>query len=370
MSSADQPIRLVLDCAGIGVELVSGDRAVTGFTAEYFDPWFRPTRRVPEWTVSVGSSASSYASMLDQMPADPCPRPSFAHDQQVLSLPAWGSGGAINVYDAERSCFLRLRRGHVELIGHPETRRWRFTLLWTVQSIAATRWRRTHVDLHAAAVECAGRALAVAGPKNAGKTTLSFYLMRAGGWPSIANDRTFLGGDATPFIAAGMPTAVKIRPLTLARFPELQRGLPPVARPYLYSAAELAGTGGEEESADGVDFALTPNQIALRLGAATRAQAPLGAIVFPEVCEDEAKWTIDAIEPAEATTRIRRNLYGAAAGERPPTVFEELGDGQHDAPPSLVDALATAIPCYRLRLGRAAYDDTALSTRLSHLLGS
>lgn len=338
------------------------------YVVEYFHPWFPATQRAAEWSVVVSASPSAYAEMQASFPSEAPPQPCFAHDQQVLAMPASQSAEEVTISDAERSCFLRLRRGQVELVADPETRRWRFTLLWIIQEIAATRLRQTHVDLHAASVEYQGRALVIAGPKNAGKTTLSFYLMESRGWGSIANDRSFIGGEAPPFVAAGMPTAVKIRPPTLTQFPQLCSGLPPVARPYLYSRAELATAVPSEELVGSADFALTPNQIASRLGAEMLAEAPCGAIVFPEICAEEAAWGIEPLAPDEVATRMRANLYGAATGERPSTFFEELGGGRRDAPQALIDAIAGGVAGYRVRLGRNAYADSALSQRLAQLL--
>ncbi len=365
-SSASAPIRLVLDCAGVSTALLCDDAALIDFAVEHFDPWFLPTRRTPEWSVAVTSTTPAYAEMQRRRPAGAGLRPCFAHDQEVMSMPAWPSGDAVSLCDAERSCFLRLRPGQVDLIADPSTRRWRFTLLWILQEIAATRLRRTHVDLHAAAVESGGRALLIAGPKGAGKTTVALYLMRSHRCRLIANDRSFAGGGAALAIA-GMPTAIKIWPPTLARFPELRSAMPRVARPYLYTLAELETAGPSEESPDAVDFALTPNQLARRLGAGTRAEAALGTIVFPQVCGDEAEWALEPLTSEEVVAGVRANLYGAATGERPATIFEELGGGQCHPPDRLLASIATAASGYRLRLGRDAYG-TALGERLLSLL--
>jgi hypothetical protein len=48
--------------------------------------------------------------------------------------------------------------------------------------------------------------------------------------------------------------------LSAAEAAELQRGLPPVARPYLYTLAELDTATPSEERPEAEDFALKPNQ--------------------------------------------------------------------------------------------------------------
>jgi len=362
------PDRVTLNCANVPVELACNDPAVLAFAVEYFDPWFPPTQRPPEWTVRVTSDATHYRELQRRQPSDARPRPCFAHDQQVLSLDAWSADGVVNVCDPSRSCFLRICPRHVDLIGDPSTQRWRFTLLWIVQEIAATRFRKTRIDLHAASVEHGGRAMLIAGPKNAGKTTLSLHLVRSAGCQFVANDRSFVGAAAPGHVVEGMPTAVKIRPPTLASFPELLHRLPPVARPYLYSLAELEGARPSDEEAEGVDFALTPIQIAVRLAAGTRAAAPLGAIVFPRVVDDEPSWELEPLPPFEVAAGLSANLYGAAIGERPTTIFEENGDGRASAPPGLIEAIAAGTRGFSLRLGRAAYAGGTLNERLIEIM--
>jgi hypothetical protein len=341
---------------------------VTEFVVEYFDPWFRPTRRAAEWLVRVTTAASAYREKQLSMPTGASPQPCFVHEREVLAMPAWSSGNAIHISDAERSCFLTMRPGQVEVIADARTRRWRFTLLWVLQEIVATRLRQTHIDVHSACVESAGRGLLIAGPKGAGKTTLSLYLMRSSRCRSIANDRSFVGGDVPRVF--GMPTAIKIRSPTLAQFPELRRGLPPVARPYLYTHLELETAAPSEEPVGSVDFALTPNQLAQRLGAATRASAPLGAIVFPKVDGEKATWDVEPIQVADIAEEIHANLYGAATRDRPTTFFEQLGGGHWHTSPQLVAAVAACVPAYRVRLGRAAYADRTLSDHLLELVAA
>jgi hypothetical protein len=189
------------------------------------------------------------------------------------------------------------------------------------------------------------------------------------GWSSLANDRCFVGAATHGFEVTGMPTAVKIRAATLDRFPQLGRELPPVARPYLYSRAELESAQPSEESIDAVGFfALTPNQIARRLQAPTRATAKLEVIVFTEVDEAEVTWALEPLTAENVAAAMCANLYGAANGERPPTLFEQIDGGAHRASPALIGAIAADVRGYRLRLGRNAYDEAALSEHLLRLL--
>ena len=147
-------------------------------------PSFGPTGQPCEFHVAVSSSRNAYAKIAGRCPLDATPRACFALDQRVASLPAWSMEGGVAVADVRRSCFLVVAPSRIGVFGDPSTRRWRFTLQLVFQEIAATRARRTDLDIHAAAIEVGGRAILIAGPKRAGKTTLFFHLLRwgGGGW--------------------------------------------------------------------------------------------------------------------------------------------------------------------------------------------
>jgi hypothetical protein len=230
--------------------------------------------------------------------------------------------------------------------------------------------RRTELDLHAAAVEADGKAIVIIGPKRAGKTTLSFHLMRSGRCRWIANDRTFAGPSGAVFAAHGMPTAVKIQPPTLAYFPELRRGLRDLERPYLHSVAELAGANNGEEIDGSTEFALSPAQLMCQLKVTALPSAPVGAIVFPEIGHDVERWAVEPLAPPEVSSGILSNLYGMVSRRQEPTLFEERDGGTSASPNGLAQALSETVPGFRVRLGRDAYAGPSLVARLLEAVGT
>jgi hypothetical protein len=339
------------------MELRSGDAAAVEWLVEALEPCFVPTTQEAGWHVRLSNSDEAHAEIEARQRPDATPRACFALDQEVLSFPSWATVDGVVVADAERSCFLRLTPSRVDLFGDPRTRRWRFTSMWVCHEIAATRLRRTQLDVHAASVEADGRGVLIVGPKRAGKTTLSLHLLRSGHWHMMANDRAFVGRDATTVVVRGMPTAVKVRPPTLAEFPELRRGLPPVDRPYLHTLDELAKADVSAAVPETTEFALSPAQLAHQLGVERRGSAPLGAIVFPEVRADTAGWAADRLDPEEIGRLLLGNLYGGPPDRRGSTVFEDLDGGRSFPSRALADELAQAVPGYRVILGQHAYAD-------------
>ena len=359
------------DFGSIVMALTSNDSAAAEWLAEFLEPWFTPSLQAAEWRVRLSLSRDAYAELKDRCPVDAVPRPCFTRDRQTLSLPAWPADGRVAVADAERSCFLIASPSEVDIVADPDTQRWRFPLMWVFREIAATRARQTQLELHAAAVEAAGRAILISGPKWAGKTTLCIHLLRSGQCRLIANDRVFAGGAVTSgFAVRGVPTAVKLRPDTVAQFPELRRGLPRVPRLYLHTLAELAQLNAAEEVPEAAELTLSPAQLAHQLHVEALGSAPLGAIVFPELRPDVESWAVERMTPTDVSAQIWANLYGGQPGRRAPTLFEDFDGGASFPSRSLADALSQVVPGYRVILGRHAYAEPKGACRLLETLAA
>jgi hypothetical protein len=353
---------LVFGATAIG--LCSDDRAAADWLAEFLAPWFTPADREASWHVTLSTATDRYREIATRCPSDAVPRACFALDQEVVALPSWRESDAVAVADPERSCFLVVEPFRVAMIADAASERWRFTLQWIHHEIAATRLRRSALDLHAAAIEAGGDAILVVGPKGAGKTTLSFELLRSGPCRWISNDRAFAEPSATRFAIRGMPTPVKILAPTLRRFPELGRGLRALARPYLRMLDEVVGGAAGEPRARADELALSPAQVAHQLRVETLGAAPLGAILFPDISSDVDGWTIERLDPEDVAARLWANLYGKRTEHRATTLFEEV-DGGHSVPQrALADQVAAAAPGYRVALGRDAYDAPGFAARL------
>jgi hypothetical protein len=257
-----------------------------------------------------------------------------------------------------------VRGRSVEIIARSGLRRVRVGFMRVVREIAAARMlaQGNVLDLHTAAFAVGERAVLLAGPKGGGKTTLLVSVLASSRAALVANDRVFVDVSGRPGQAFGMPTLVSLPDGTLQLFPNLRRGFPRC--PARLHTAELECHDAatlEDDDAPPV-FALTPTQLARRLGAPTVRGGPIAAVVFPEISPAVDGWSLEPIGIAEGATRLRECLYGSRSGSRSRTVFEEVVGGQVGRPQErdrLMDRLAAWVPFFRCRLGRDAYRDGA-----------
>lgn len=341
---------------GTRIEIRSDDVAAARWLEEFLVPWLDPTDAGPwDHCVRLTVSDSAYTT-LEREAARRVLEPvaGFALDQEALVLRGWRASGAWHLFDAERECFYRLRKGEVDIVTRPGNRSARLALMRTVRELATTRarLRRGCLDLHAAAFEVGGRAVLVVGPKEAGKTTLLIHALTSLGAGLVANDRVLVEIGEGGTTARGIPTAVRIRPGTLAGHPELRAGDRPGERPLLYHRGER----GEVLPAVSDTLTLSPSQVARRLGVPSVARAPLGTVVGVEVDPRCASWSLEVLDTAAGDALLRAGLYGGDGDARGDTIFEQqLGRVRPAAMATATRNVTTALPVLRCRLGGDAY---------------
>jgi hypothetical protein len=351
-----------------GLALSCDDAPTLAWALEFFGPTLQPAAGVEGDRVVVETAVELYSELAARRPADAVERPCFAFDQSMQLLPVVESKPGLLAFDPRRSCVLALRPSEARLVGHPDSSRWRFDLVLVMHELIATRLRPTQLEIHAAGVEAGGMAVLLVGPKGAGKTTVSFHLLRSGlvGW--LANDRVFAGREAGSIAIRGVPTVLRVRAATAGEFPELRSGLSAIERPYLHASGQRMPRP-EEEPRRSNELMLSPPQVAARLGAEQHGAAPLGALVFPRVDPSRDGWDLEPLARAELVEGLWANLFGDAARSRPPTVFEELAGGRAEPDRELAEEMAAA-PGFRLVLGRGAYEDPDFAQRFLAALGS
>ena len=364
-SASADPTRASYRFGPACIDVATDDAGAGRWLREFLTPWFTtgPPAECP-LRVRLLASESAYAALERRRETATLePRACFGLDRQSVELPGWDEDGDVVIADRERSCFYRVQARGVEIVAQPGVPRVRVGLMRVVRELAAARMlaQRSLLDLHAAAFAVAGRGVLLAGPKQSGKTTLLVDALASGRASLLANDRVIVDLGAQPARAFGLPTIVSVRTGTLRWFPSLPQGLP--ERPALLSAAELAAqAGAAPASAAPLHLSMSPGQLAKRLGAGVAASAPIAAIVFPEIAPSATSWSLERLSREDGTHWLRESLYGGASGLRATTVFAQLALGSRRLTPprtTLLDRLASRVPCFRLRLGPHSYRDGA-----------
>jgi len=352
--------------ARVDVETDTADAGL--WLAEFLTPWADAVRFGRGQTLVRHSSSGAALEILDRaaFAADARLLPCFTLDTQVILLPGWDDGGTKVLVDQALECAYRIDGPRIDVISRPGSRRPRLGLMRVVREVltATALARGQLLDLHAAAFEAGNRAVLLAGSKDVGKTTMLCHALASGRARMIANDRVLVNVEGGSREVLGVPSIVSVRPDTLRFFPQLRRG--PLERPLLAHAGEReleveGAAGAPPATRSARDFALSPAQLAKRLGSAGVPGAPLSTIVFPEISGDTNHWTLDRLSASEGLARLGEVVYGIRREDRVGTVLSDLCGpaAPRPAPAALVGRLAEGVQFLRCILGPRAYQNGA-----------
>jgi len=350
----DSPSRLLMRFGGepiVGV--TSNDGTALEWLTEVLDLDCVESTAEARWEICARFGPDRYWRALAGRPMGTIhTRPCFAFDTKVMELPSWETENGIALDDSDRSAVLTVRPGHVDVAGDSSTVGWRYTLLMIVSEIIATHARAHQLDLHAASNVSGHKGYVLVGPKGAGKSTVSLHLASTGGARLMSNDRTFLEPEAGGVvIARGLPTGLRLRPETVRGLPALHVNQPWTELLPTYRRAELHAF--DRSWPDGTELLLSPAQVADRLGVGRAAEAPVQALLFPELDPCLEGVCATRMDASEVEWSLAQNLFGRSLGNRAATVFEF---GSPVLTPRDVTAkVAIAVDAYRVRLGSAAY---------------
>ena len=173
------------------------------------------------------------------------------------------------------------------------------------------------VVLHAAAVATRHGAIAVAGPKNAGKTTLALQLLVAAEVGYLSNDRLLVRPNEG--MAHGIPTVVALRAGTRHVLPALTSRLE-WAGDFRVSVAERAAAGPAPPATWRDVWYLSPAQVCSALDRPLFAAAPLVSVML--VGQDAREpFGVRRLEPDEAAMALMTAVLGGRSGAYASDIF-------------------------------------------------
>jgi hypothetical protein len=332
---------------------------------EFLTPAFESgPPEVGEWCVEVDEDQARYAALMRQGRCPGAvPVACFALDHDFIHLPSWsGPSGTHTVVDEESRAAYEVdrRQRSVRLIAAPRQRAVRKALMRVVRELAMDHvQRRGDLLLHAAALTVGGRGVVIAGPKDAGKTTLLIQLLRHGAARYVSNDRVVVSLADTHPRVRGMPTIISIRAGTLQLFPELCRRLTASTFHYRLTLDEAArGECGPARAWGDGRFGVSPAQFCALLGVEPLASARVSALVFPRIAPDERAMTVRKLSVSEAAERLGQSVFGAnpiAGAERLLAVSDDAPAAEPAVRAAGIARLAAAVPAFECRLGPDAY---------------
>jgi hypothetical protein len=284
----------------------------------------------------------------------------------MIAFEGWREGEALWMADPVTGCFFLVGAGTVDVVSRRGSSRARLGLLGLLREIITGKVAAVApiVDLHASAFAVGDAAVLIAGAKGAGKTSLLCHALISAGAGLVGNDRVFIDLAASPPRALGVPTVISIRADALHRFPQLAHRADQFPPLFPIEAAAPPGNGGSGPAIRSADRALllSPAGLAGRLGAARVPEAPLSAILLPEVTAGIRGCTIERLSAETARAALEACLYGASSGRNEPTLFAGLAGAAAVSPTAIgvrLERLVAAVPAYACRLGRDAYDTPA-----------
>jgi hypothetical protein len=228
----------------------------------------------------------------------------------------------------------------------------------------------SRVQLHAAALEHDGRLVVLAGPKEAGKTTLTIRLASIAGLAIAGNDRILLsppGERGGAWRVRPVPTIVSVRAGTRERLAGHFDDLPAIPSPAHLTARELDARPGEHAPADTTErVRLSPAQFARAAGVRLCGEAPFAQVLLISVDSTLDGYDLATCAREKARAHLDTVRYGSRTDGSPRTIFEKwLGVTRPpDADRACLDELADAVPISTLRVGPRVLDDDALARAL------
>jgi hypothetical protein len=284
---------------------------------EFLHPQFlRDDDRAAECVISVNENRDRFEEFLSRGPESTDRQiPCFLLDGNTESFPLWNAPpGHMAVHEpAADAIYVVAENGkRIEIIVrnmHP----WiRVRIMRVIREVMMARLRRDGwFILHAAAASVEGRAIAIAGPKNSGKTNLLIRLVRECAARPISYDRLAVLPGAATVVGQGVPTTVSVRAATAAMNPDLFRFLDPDHRRCALTEIEQGISHGNREfDANQKRILMNPRQFRQLFDVKSAEGGPLAAIVFPHVNHDERETTIRQLPPKEIRERLQTSLFG------------------------------------------------------------
>jgi HprK-related kinase B len=294
------PHAVGLQVGGVSLEIVTNEPEVATALARYYAPWIAPVTAPSARVRLIQGAFDVRGSFTDLVRAD---------GKRIKEAVQEMAGGRL-ILKRATGVVMGLWPGHAFAAGDL-----RANLNQAINLVnacyAKTVLDRGHVLLHAAGVSRHGRAVVLAGPPGAGKSSAALHLVDAG-FRFLSNDRVLARPDAARIDALGYPKQPRVNPGTLLGHPRLSALLEPDERQALEAMEPAAQWALERKRDVDLDAIYGAGTVELR--------AEMRALVLLRWRRDGDGLRVERLAPAVALQRLEvyRKDLGAFDLDRAP----------------------------------------------------
>lgn len=369
------PPPLGLSYRDLRLRIDGPDPALLDWLAEFLAPAFTVGAAEPaDCRIEVVVDQDRLAAAWARVAADAAPLTCLVQDRELVRLPAGHDRSGVTIRDDAAGLAYEVSpdRRRLTLLTAARNRALRAALMKVVREVALSAAWTPGLVLHAAACAVGERALLIAGPKRAGKTSLLLHVLGSPGARLASNDRTVVVIDGTRLVAHGLPTIVTLRADTVARLFADDAARRAALRYHF--ALTIAEAQALPPAADPTPRALgcSPAQLAHLLGVERQGRADATALLLPRVDAAARGIALRRLDTATAVRCLADVLFAAHAA---PQVSKAFALPDRAAVPASAALQARWQACvdrlrvFECRLGPDAYDRPA-TTLLDTVLGA
>ena len=217
--------------------------------------------------------------------------------------------------------------------------------------------------VHSAAFLYKKSGIMIAGPKNAGKTSLLIHCLKANGSYYISNDRVFVCRLEDKFHLKGMPTVITISRETVNLFRYLREAIKSEHYHHAYSTREiLAGKFKPRDNNRSV-YTLNQRQFCAATGTQAASGGLLSAILFPIISKHSDDFSVTRIGFELAREHLNESELARDSAQVSSEFNILANPNRSGSYYRLASSIARTVPCFELKIGSRAYKDKEFDHR-------
>lgn len=294
----------------------------------------------------------------------------FILDTRIVELKLWPSSGNCKIlFDEEYNVFYFVSKNirKITILAHSVKSIGFRTALGRIITELAMNYSRASGGhfIHSAALSYRGEGIMIAGPKNAGKTSLLIYLLQKLSAKFISNDRVLVSHNgATPFIY-GMPTVITVSEKSLQMFPRLKNKFSKFNFHHRHTADEIVKRNCIPYKLETGEFTLSTEQFCRLLRVNPSSCSQLSMILFPRINERKRTIVFKKLSRTAALERLKESQFARNISESLSFFYLQDKDlsslNNEKNYEKFSSKLAAETACYDCYLGHQIYQSTGMS---------